>query len=338
MSCTIITGGQWGDEGKGKFASYLALADQPAYACRAGLGPGAGHTVVHQGVTHKLRQVPSAFVNAGTRLRLGAGVLINPSVLLEEIERLGVADRIGVDPRATVIDPEHVAADRTDPHLTGRVQTTGSGHGPCLAARAMRTARLAGEVPGLAPYLVDVSAELNEALDRGESVHVEGTNGFLLSVLYGTYPYTVSKDSTAATAAADAGLGPTRIDEVVLVFKAFPTRVGGGDFPTEMDEAEATERGFVEHGTVTGRRRRVGRFDFDLARRAAQVNGATQVAVSFLDRLDPGVATTAGQEDLSQAVTGFLERLEKELAIPATLLGTGPDSRAIIDRRGTARS
>ena len=333
MGCTIVAGGQWGDEGKGKFASYLALVDRPAYACRVGLGPGAGHTVVHRGAVHKLRQVPSAWVNPDTRLRLGAGVLVDPPVLLEEIDRLGVADRIGIDPRASVIEPHHVADDRSDPHLVARVQTTGSGHGPCLAARALRTARLAGEVPELAPYLVDVSAELNAALDRGQDVHVEATNGFLLSVLYGTYPFTVSKDSTASTAAADAGIGPTRVDEVVLVFKTFPTRVGGGEFPTELDEAHATRLGFVEHGTVTGRRRRVGRFDFELARRAALVNGATQLAVSFLDRLDPSAATRARAEDLNPAATEFLDRLERELRAPVTLLGTGPESLSTLDRR-----
>ena len=134
----------------------------------------------------------------------------------------------------------------------------------------MRCGPLTKDCPELAPYLADVSREVNEALDRGEHVHLEGTNGFLLSVLYGGYPYVVAKDSTASSVAVDVGIGPRRIDEVVLVFKTFPTRVGAGAFPTEMPEEEAERRGFIEYGTVTGRRRRVGTFDFELAREAVR--------------------------------------------------------------------
>src|SRR4051794_35983941 len=198
MGCTVIVGGQWGDEAKGKIAAYLATTERPAVAVRAGLGPGAGHTVMLGDRTVKLRQVPSAVVNPGTRLLLGAGVLVRPHVLLKEIDALGVHDRIGVDYRATVIQPDHVAREHADPLLTRTVRTTGSGHGPALADRAMRRAVRAEDISELRPYLVDVAAEANFAVDAGAGIHVEGTNGFGLSVLYGTYPHTVAKDSTAA--------------------------------------------------------------------------------------------------------------------------------------------
>lgn len=332
MGCTIVAGGQWGDEAKGKFCAYLALTDRPAIACRAGLGPGAGHTVVHQGRTYKLRQTPAAFVNPGTRLLLGAGVLINPATVLAEIREHRLEDRVGIDPRASLIEPHHLDAERHDSHLVGTIGSTGSGHGPCLAGRALRTVRRAGDEPSLAPYLVDVAAEVNDALDRGLDVLVEGTNGYLLSVFYGTYPHTVGKDSTAATIAADIGIGPRRVSDVILTFKTFPTRVGAGVFPTEMPVAEAEARGFIEYGTVTGRPRRVGGFDFALARDAARVNHPSQLAVSFLDRIDP---TSRGKrlDDLSAKARDLLARIGETCRTPVTLIGTGPDSFDIIDLR-----
>lgn len=331
MSCVIVVGGQWGDEAKGKISSYLALRDDPGVAVRAGLGPGAGHTVVHCGRTLRLRQVPSAVVNPRTRLLLGAGVLVRPEVLLREIKETGVADRVGVDYRASVIDPEHLAAEQADAGLREKVRSTGSGHGPALAARAMRSARRAEDVPELAPYLADVAAEVNRAVDAGDGVQVEGTNGFGLSVLYGSYPYAVGKDSTASTAAADAGLGPLAVDEVVLVFRAFPTRVGAGPFPTEMPEEEAERRGIVEFGTVTGRRRRTGTFDLDLAREAVRINRPSRIALTFLDQVDPA-AFGARSDRLPKEADSFVRLIERNLGRPVDLIGTGPCSDDIIDR------
>lgn len=331
MPCTIVAGGQWGDEAKGKICAYLALQDDIFVSARAGLGPGAGHTVVHQGLTYRFRQVPAAAVNPKTRLLLGAGVLVSPRVLLHEIEEYGLQDRLAVDYRATVIDDAHVEQEHADAHLVKIVESTGNGHGPALAARAMRSARLARDVPELQPYLADVAEELNLACDRGRSVLLEGTNGALLSVLYGTYPHTVGKDCTASSIAADAGLGPLRVDEVVLVLKTFPTRVGGGDFPTEMTREEIERLGYLEYGTVTGRPRRVGRFDIDAARLATRLNHPSQIALTFLDRVD--AACRGSTSHLGEAAEDFVQTVARELNLPVSLLGTGPDVFEIIDRR-----
>lgn len=336
MPGTIVVGGQWGDEAKGKICSYLAMRDDPAISVRTGLGPGAGHTVVHEGQTLRMRQLPSAVVNPKTRLLLGAGVLIRPEVLLREIEELGVGDRVGVDYRASIIEPEHVEAESLDTILTERVRSTGSGHGPALAARAMRSARRAEDVPELAPYLADVAAESNDAVDAGQHVLVEGTNGFGLSVLFGSYPYTVGKDSTASTAAADAGLGPLAIDEVVLAFRTYPIRVGAGPLPTEIPQSQAEDLGIVEFGTVTGRRRRVGTFDIDEARESVRINRPSRIALTFLDYIDP-VSSRLRAEPLPPAASEFVSRIEEGLGRSVDLIGTGPDTADIIDRSaGTA--
>jgi adenylosuccinate synthase len=331
MTCTVIVGGQWGDEAKGKIASYLALTERPEIAVRAGLGPGAGHTVVLGSDTFTLRQVPSAVVNPATRLLLGAGVLVRPEVLLREIADLEIADRVGVDYRATVIDPDHVSQEAADQVLSQTVRTTGSGHGPALAARAMRRARRAEDVPELEPFLVDAAEELNAGIDRGADVQVEGTNGFGLSVLYGTYPHTVAKDSTASTALADVGLGPLAADDVVLVLRAFPTRVGPGEFPTEMPTDEALARGIVEFGTVTGRPRRVGHFDAAQARAALLINRPSRVALTFLDYVDKSCRGIRA-DPLPAAGAEFVARVEKSLGRRVDLIGTGPDTYDVIER------
>jgi len=332
MGCSIVVGGQWGDEAKGKICSYLALADNISLSCRAGLGPGAGHTVVHGGRDFKLRQTASAFINSRTRLLLGAGVLLNTDVLLEEVDRLGIEARVGIDPRATLLEQHHRSAEGDDANLSRTIGSTGSGHGPALADRALRRARLAVDEPRLQHLLTDVAREANDCLDRGETVLVEGTNGYLLSVLYGTYPFTVGKDSTASTAAADIGIGPTRVEEVIVTFKTYPTRVGPGPFATEMPAAEAETRGFQQFGTVTGRLRRVGEFDFAAAAEAARVNGATQIALTHLDWLDPDCRHRPINE-WQPKLLRFIERVEDACNRPATLLGTGPDTYDIVDRR-----
>ena len=129
----------------------------------------------------------------------------------------------------------------------------------------MRSARLARDVPELKEYLIDVPMELNSALDRGERVLLEGTQGFGISLYYGTYPFVTSKDTSASQIAADNGVGPTRIDDVIVVFKAYPTRVGEGPFSTEMTREESDEMGIQEFGTVTHRQRRIGEWDGKMA-------------------------------------------------------------------------
>lgn len=333
MVCTIVVGGQWGDEGKGKIVSYLSLKDNPSIVCRAILGPGAGHTVIHNGKTYITRHLPSGFVNKRARLLVGAGVLINPEIVLKEMNELNVRDRVGIDYRCTIVEQKHIDADITSSHLSKILRTTGMGHGPALADRALRIAKLAKEFEALRPFLADVAAEVNNALDNDEGVLIEGANGFGLSVLYGTYPYVVGKDTTASTAAADIGLGPKRIDDVILVFKAFPTRSGSGPFPTEMSESNADKIGIVEYGTVTKRRRRVGYFDWEIAKQAARINAPTQIAVTSVDRIDQSSKKLTNFDALSEEVREFINKLENQLKVPVTLISTGPDVLDTIDLR-----
>ncbi len=333
MGVTIVVGGFWGDEGKGKIVAHIAFSDKPKIIARGGVGPNAGHTVEYKGKKYGVRMLPSGFVYEEARLLVGAGVLVNPEVFLKEVEMLNAANRAGVDYRCAVIEKKHIEADTKSEHLKGKIGTTGTGCGPANADRVMRVAKQAKDVPELKPFLADVPLEVNEAIDRGEFVLVEGTQGFGLSLYYGTYPYVTSKDTTASQMAADVGIGPTKVDEVIVVFKTFPTRVGAGPFPTEMSEEEAERLGLVEYGTVTGRRRRVGWWDGEMARYSAMINGATQVAITGIDKLDKECYGVTEYEKLTKKAKEFIERVEEDTKTPVTLISTGPELEHIIDLR-----
>ncbi len=333
MPCMIIAGGTWGDEGKGKIVAYLALKDKPKIIARAGVGPNAGHTVYHRGKKFGLRQIPSGFVYEGARLLIGPGVLVNPEVVLSEVALTGAGERLGIDSRCTVIEPQHIEEDRSSSHLKEKIGTTGTGCGPANVARVNRTAKLAGDVPELKRFLADVPKEVNDSLRRGDLVMIEGSQGFGLSLIHGTYPYVTSKDTAASTLAADVGVGPTRVDDVMLVFKAYVSRVGAGPFPTEITQEKAEQMGIVEFGTVTGRRRRIGTFDFDLAKRSAMINGATQLTITCIDRLYKNASGAKKWDQLPSEAKEFVEKIEKEIGLPVTLISTGTEPDNIIDMR-----
>jgi len=332
MPCTVLVCGFFGDTGKGKVISYLALKDKTAVTARAGVGPNAGHTVVYKGKTYKLRMLPSAFTAPDCRLLIGPGVLVNPEIFLQEIQETGAKGRAGIDPQCAVIEPKHIEADKKG-HLAKEIKSTGSGSGPCNADRVMRVAKLARDFPELKEYLVDVPLEVNTAIQEGKEVLIEGTQGTYLSLYHGTYPYCTSKDVCAAAACSDVGVGPTSVDDVIVVFKAYNTRVGAGPLPGEIPWEEAERRGWAEVATVTGRRRRAAPFSFELAKRAVMLNGATQVAVTKIDVLFPDCKSAKTYDELSGEAKAFISKIERELKVPVTLIGTGPGTLELVDRR-----
>jgi adenylosuccinate synthase len=333
MSCTIIVGGFFGDEGKGKIVAHVAYHDRPTIISRGGVGPNAGHTVRMGEKEYGVRMVPSGFAYPGARLCIGTGVLVDPRVFMHEVELLDVRDRIFVDYRCSIIEEDHISRDKSSEHLAKTIGSTGSGCGPANADRVLRVARQARDLPELAPYLLDVPAELNGALDRGESVLLEGTQGFGISLYYGTYPFVTSKDTSASQIASDNGVGPTRIDDVIVVFKAYPTRVGEGPFSTEMSRETSDRLGIQEFGTVTHRQRRIGGWDGTMARYSAMINGCTQAAITGIDRVDHVCFGVKEYEKLSKKAKDFLVQAESDIGAPVTLISTGPDVSQIIDLR-----
>ncbi|HKZ94573.1 MAG TPA: adenylosuccinate synthetase [Candidatus Bathyarchaeia archaeon] len=332
MPCSVVVCGFFGDTGKGKVISYLALKDKLDITARGGVGPNAGHTVVFEGRKYGLRMLPSAFMQKKCRLLIGPGVLINPEILLQEVEQTKSKGRVGVDPQCAIIEARHIEADKAG-HLARNIKTTGTGTGPCNAERALRKVKLARDVPELQKHLADVPLEVNRAIDEGKHVLIEGTQGTYLSLYHGTYPYVTSKDVTASAACSDVGVGPSKIDDVIVVFKAFTTRVGAGPLQNEISLKEAEQRGWVEYGTVTGRPRRAAPFNIDLAKRAVMLNGATQAAITKIDVLFPECRGGKSYSRLTKDAKMFIEKIESEIKIPVVLVGTGQDALEMVDLR-----
>jgi adenylosuccinate synthase len=333
MPATVIVGAQWGDEGKGKIVDLLA--EHSDLVCRYNGGPNAGHTIVADGETYKVRHVPSGILR-GKQCVIGAGCVVDPAVLVEELDELaarGIAiDRLHLSTNAHLIMPWHVAIDQGSERRLGKLKigTTKRGIGPTYADKAFRLGirvqdlfdpkilrqklevalaeknvwleRVYGAPPleleelagryerfaqRLRPYITDTSLLVDRALRDGKMVLLEGAHATLLDLDHGTYPFVTSSSTIAGGAATGIGVGPTRIDEVIGVAKAYVTRVGEGPFPTEIegpDQARLQELG-AEVGTVTGRTRRCGWLDLVGLRYAVRLNGITALALTKLDVL-----------------------------------------------------
>ena len=332
MPCTVIVGAFWGDEGKGKIISYLALKDNLDFCVRTG-SVNAAHTVWYEEKKYALHMVPAAFINPKTRLLIAAGANVDVKTFFEEVKLTQVEGRIGIDANASIIEEKHAAQDKASAVNKG-IGTTGRGVGPALEERVRRTAKLAKDIPELRPYLADQVQEVNDGLDSGKKVLLEGTQGFMLSLfLGGGYPYVTGRDTGASAIASEAGVGPTRVDEVLIVYKSFITRVGAGPLPDEISKEEAQKRGWFEVAAGTGRDRRSAPFNFDLARKTAKINGATQAAITKLDVIFPGCRGAKSYGDLSKEAKAFIEEVENKTGVPIVLIGTGPDANDIVDRR-----
>jgi len=335
MPTVVIVGTQWGDEGKGKIVDfYTEYAD---VVVRYAGGPNAGHTLVVGDDKLIVRLIPSGILRPKTRCVLAQGMVIDPAVLvteMDELERRGLspATRLFVSDRAHVILPFHITID-TLRETSGKggpaLGTTKRGIGPAYEDKAARrglrmgllrdlpaakktiehaigawapTLRdLGAEVPTadilveqlkplarrIVPHLADTSRLVSDAIRANESVLLEGAHGTLLDIDHGTYPYVTSSSASAGGAAAGTGIGPTRIDKVIGITKAYATRVGGGPFPTELLDAtgDKLRDDGAEFGSVTGRPRRTGWLDLPAIRYAARVNGLDGLAVTKLDVL-----------------------------------------------------
>lgn len=328
----VVVGGQFGSEAKGKTVAYLA--NGYALAIRSG-GPNAGHTVIHNGTTYKVRQVSAAFVNPNAELALAAGALIDPEVLAQEVAHTGVADRLTVDPAAGLITQAHKNAEQA---ITQSISSTGTGTGASLMGRIGRTGYvLAGE--GLKGYRqTPVSERANALVDKGARVLLEGSQGFGLSLYHGTYPHVTSRDTSASGLLSEVGLSPRMVGDIYMVVRTYPIRVGGPSGPLEgelsWDElSRRVGKPLVEHSTVTKKVRRIAALDVALVQRAVQVNRPTCVVLTFFDYLFPDLAGANDWSQLTPAAKSKVEELERAFGAPIGLISTGPATDAMIDRR-----
>lgn len=337
MSCTVIVGAQWGDEGKGKITDLLA--EQVDVVVRYQGGNNAGHTVVVGGQTFKLHLIPSGILHERVLSLMADGTVIDPETLACEKQGLQARDvscrGLRVSGNAHAIMPYHRLLDALQEESRGAdcIGTTRRGIGPVYADKTARMPepvrmwdllevdvlrqRVAGQlaeknrllhalydheplaveavveevmqyVPVFAADITDTRTIVMEKLLEGAEILLEGAQGTFLDLDYGTYPFVTSSHPVAGGACLGTGVGPTAIDDVLIVCKAYNTRVGAGVFPTELANETGDlirERG-REYGTTTGRPRRCGWLDGVALRTSAYLNGATAIAVTLLDVLN----------------------------------------------------
>ena len=340
MPITVVVGGQFGSEGKGKVAHWLAREQEAEYAIRVG-GPNSGHTAVENGRTFALRQLPTPVLTGDVVGVIPAGAYIDTNVLLREVEEVGLhKDQLLIDANAVVID-DSMRAEEHEAGLIHAVASTGQGIGSALARRTMRDTSIAfaGDSPDLRRFVgTDLHQILADALMNDVRVLVEGTQGFGLSVLHGGhYPYATSRDTTAAAALSEAGLSPLHVDCVALTIRTFPIRVAGNSGPLPLETSwEEVSRGsggnkeLTEYTTVTGRPRRVGAFHEDVVRRAMLLNRPNLLFLNHVDYFDSPVYE---QRRLTNRAAREVHRLESRIGCEIDHVGVGPSG--IIRRPGT---
>jgi len=336
LSNIIVVGTQWGDEGKGKVIDYLM--EKADYAVRYQGGNNAGHTVVIKDRQFILHLIPSGILRSGKICVIGNGVVVDPVVLLKEIEELRlqgihVDNNLILSKNAHLILPYHKLLDKAREKKKGarRLGTTGRGIGPAYMDKVARVGirvvdltnekvfadllkrnleeknewfdqfykveplsykKVLDEYLGYArrinKYISDSGLIINQAAACGKNILFEGAQGTLLDVDFGTYPYVTSSNASAGGACIGAGIGPTQIDRIVGVAKAYTTRVGEGPFPTEFsfELSEILRKKGKEFGATTGRPRRCGWFDSVIVKHSVRINHLDGLAITKLDVLD----------------------------------------------------
>ncbi|BEG57838.1 Adenylosuccinate synthetase PurA [Helicobacter sp. NHP21005] len=340
----IVVGVQWGDEGKGKLVDRLAPNYE--FVVRFQGGHNAGHTIVADGKTHALHLIPSGVLYPQCKNVIGNGVVVALDALVEEMKPFGdLKERLFVSDRAHLILPHHPMQDVRTENTQSAIGTTKKGIGPAYQDKVGRVGLRVGDLrepkrlkdklahhlsahantpdlptldaledylmsyaPKVLPYITDTTALLWEAIDRGQKILLEGAQGSMLDVDFGTYPFVTSSTTIAAGACSGSGLSVKDIDKIIGVAKAYCTRVGLGPFPTEdlgQVGAHLREKGH-EYGTTTNRARRCGYFDAVAVKYACRLNGCSELALMKLDVLDglEEILVGVGYEDAHPSLEG----------------------------------
>lgn len=349
-----VVGGQFGSEGKGNIVHHLA--NRFEVHVRTG-APNAGHSFKYAGSKRVMQSLPCGWTNPNATLVIGRGALVNPAILQQEIEEVlrfdpSILDRVVIDPLAGVISEHHHASEGgVGGELHRRIGSTGEGVGAARLDRIRRDPTsfqqmkdVASSFGGTFWDMYDLLQPntpqlLAQRIEQGQNVLLEGTQGYGLSLIHGPWPYCTSNDTNAAQLAADAGLAPQRVTDVIVVFRTFPIRVAGNSGPLlgEMSWEQMSQlvgHPVEEKTTVTKKIRRVGCWDWELACAACTVNQPTALAINFMDYLFPAVEGASTREevlDRAPEAASWLRQVEGSLNAPVKFLGTGGPNWNVVE-------
>lgn len=345
----VLVGGQFGSEGKGQIAAYLA----PNYDClvRVG-GPNAGHKVYAEPEPHVFHILPSGCVkNSKAKLILGPGAVISKEVLLDEIKKFGIDEtgRLSIDPNATIIN----LADKKYEEKHSRIGSTAQGVGKATAENILFRIKendkyKAKNCRELKQYISSSHEDLEKLFSSNKKVLLEGTQGTHLSLHHGIFPYVTSRDTTAGGCLAEAGIALNRIRKIIMVSRTYPIRVQSpqngtsGSFQSdEISLEEIFKRSGVpldelkktETTSTTKKPRRIAEFSWSLFRKACELNSPTDIAITFADYISYKNQDARRYDQLSSDTTKFIDEIERCSGVPVSLIATRFSYRSIIDRR-----
>jgi adenylosuccinate synthase len=346
----VLVGAQYGSEGKGNICAHIA--SEYDVLMRVG-GPNAGHKVAHP--KYDYIQMPSGtLTNPNAKILVGAGATLSVKQVLKEITELELTpDRLSIDPQAIIIEDTDIIQEEGSLEIIG---STKKGVGAATARKIMgrdggeywgSKVRLARDIPEIKPFVRSTKQELEKAYAARWKILLEGTQGTDLSLHHGHYPFVTSRETTASGCLADAGIAPTRVRRVIMVMRTYPIRVGGTSGPmmneisleqiAERSEIPVEDLRLIEVGTVSGKPRRIGEFDWEQARHSASLNGVTDIALTFVDYLGIANRRANSFEELSPGTRTFIEEVERVTGARVSLISKdfGRDA-VVIDRRNWA--
>ena len=330
MSVSIVVGGQYGSEGKGKVAYYWANKMSAAAVVRVG-GSNSGHTIYGKaGERYAFRMLPTASIANQIVSVLPAGSYIDIPVLMKEINEISLPkDRLKIDPNAMIISEKNRNSELMI-NLREKIGSTLSGTGAAVIERISREEKvlLAKDVTELKPFICDTKSYLRSLINRGKHIVIEGTQGYGLSIYHtANYPYATSRDTTASGFLAETGLSPFDVEHVVMVIRAFPIRVAGNSGPLEMEtnweevsKESGAEQHFDERTTVTNQIRRVAYFTPKVVKDAIIVNRPDIIFLNHMDYID---IINKNRQYLSNKQKEFLEKVEKLIGEKIAYCGNG---------------
>ena len=340
---TIIVDAFWGDGGKGLISAWYALLTHASGVFRGCGGPGAEHGIFYNGKYIKTNQLPLGFLMTGSLIGIGPGTAVDPEKLYEEMVRFKLEpDRVRIDPRCPLVTPLDIEEEIRSAHMRG-IGSTMSGTGACMARRVSRTATLAEEVGYLKPFVENIPELANKLASKGNII-LESSQGFGLSNFFGSGRYVTSVDVTTGSVLAGVGADWRKIKRVVLVVKALPTREGTGPMGNveEFTVEEMLEKGIVEYSSIcdpqTGKpniRRKAKGIDWDILKRASDINGATEIALTFAEHYDKSVTDVTKWSDLTPKVLNLIKKIESVTGAPVTIVNTGKSFNSLAWREGT---